>query len=84
MKKQRLITIWGDIVGILDLIKALLISIILTMGLYALADKNSPTQQLFFGLVGAIIAFTINSFFIKPKRILHDNVTSSKGTDDDN
>ncbi|HCM89916.1 MULTISPECIES: hypothetical protein [Vagococcus] len=84
MKKQRLITIWGDIVGIVDLIKALLISIILTMGLYNLADKNSPTQQLFFGLLGAIIAFTVNSFFITPKRKLHDHVTPSKEMDHDN
>lgn len=70
MKKQRLITIWGDIVGVIDLIKALFISIGLTMGLYMLADKNSPTQQLFFGLLGAMIAFALNSFFIKPKRKL--------------
>ena len=68
MKNQRLITIWGDIVGLFDLMKSLLISACLTLGVFFIADSHNPTQQLFFGLMGAVLAFIINSYIIKPKR----------------
>ena len=72
MKNQRLISIWGDVVGLIDLIKALLISASLTLGGFFIADNTNPTQQLFFGLFGAVIGFVINSFLIKPKRKLKE------------
>ena len=68
MKNQRLITIWGDIVGLFDLMKSLLISACLTLSGFFIADSQNPTQQLFFGLMGAVSAFIINSYLIKPKR----------------
>lgn len=68
MKNQRLITIWGDVVGLFDLMKSLLISACLTLGGFFIADSQNPTQQLFFGLMGAVLAFIINSCIIKPKR----------------
>lgn len=70
MKNQRLITIWGDAVGLFDLIQSLLISACLTLGGFFVADSQNPTQQLFFGLLGAVLGFILNSFFIKPKRII--------------
>lgn len=72
MKNQRLISIWGDIVGLFDLIKALIISAVLTLGGFFIADNSNPTQQLFFGLLGAVIGFIINSIIIKPKRKLEE------------
>ena len=54
MKNQRLITIWGDIVGLFDLMKSLLISACLTLSGFFIADSQNPTQQLFFGLMGAV------------------------------
>ncbi|MEG0253950.1 MAG: hypothetical protein RR554_01285 [Vagococcus sp.] len=78
MKNQRLITIWGDAVGLFDLIQSLLISACLTLGGFFMADSQNPTQQLFFGLLGAVLGFIINSFLVKPKRNISTENTQSE------
>lgn len=78
MKNQRLITIWGDAVGLFDLIQSLLISACLTLGGFFMADSQTPTQQLFFGLLGAVLGFIINSFLVKPKRNISTENTQSE------
>lgn len=78
MKKQTFITIWGDCVGLNDLVKSIGLSILLTMGAFFLADKQQPTQQLFFGLGGAVSGFIINSFLIKPKRVIKESNEESE------
>lgn len=70
MKKQELVSLWGDTVGIADLVRSIILSIVLTMGGYFIAPSNQPTQQLFFGLLGAVLSFILNSLLIKPKRRL--------------
>jgi Na+/H+ antiporter NhaD/arsenite permease-like protein len=66
-KEDNNIEIWEDIVTIKDLVKALVICMITTFSGYFLAPKDSY-KPLLFGLVGAIIGFTISSFVIQPKR----------------
>ncbi|MGO2082621.1 hypothetical protein [Vagococcus sp.] len=70
MKKQELVSLWGDTVGVTDLVRSIILSIVLTMGGYFIAPTNQPTQQLFFGLLGAVLSFILNSFLVKPKRRL--------------
>ena len=67
-KKDALIEVWQDIVEIKALVLAMSISTIFTMGAHFLAPAGNKTLQLFFGLLGAVFAFMINSFLIKPKR----------------
>ena len=62
------VEIWNDIVSIIDLSKTICISLCSTLGLFYLAPKNNTTMQLFFGLIGAVIAVIINSIIVKPKR----------------
>lgn len=68
--KQEKIEIWGDVVDLKDLIIAVLLSSSCTMGAYFLAPSDDKTQQLFFGLAGAVIGFTLSTIFIKPKRVI--------------
>ncbi|EIA20563.1 hypothetical protein X560_0971 [Listeria fleischmannii 1991] len=65
------VEIWADLVHIKDLIIAILICVIFTMGGYFIAPNKAP-MPLFFGLGGAIIGFIISSIIIKPKRILKE------------
>lgn len=69
-KKKQMVEIWGDVVEIKSLIIAIIVSIVSTMGFYALAPSGDRTRELFFGLIGAVIGFTISATFIKPKRIV--------------
>ncbi|OLS03613.1 hypothetical protein [Tissierella creatinophila] len=69
-KKKQMVEIWGDVVEIKSLIIAIIVSIVSTMGFYAIAPSDDKTKQLFFGLIGAVIGFTISAIFIKPKRII--------------
>ena len=62
------IEIWEDVVNIKDLVKALVICSVTTLGGYFIAP-NEPPKPLFFGLGGAIIGFVVCSVLIKPKRI---------------
>ncbi|NLU51646.1 MAG: hypothetical protein GXX10_02105 [Clostridiaceae bacterium] len=66
-KDKNYIEIWGDIVKISDLIKALIICIITTFSGYFLAPNDSY-KPLLFGLVGAIAGFIVSSLIIEPKR----------------
>ncbi len=67
MKKDKVL-LWGDVVSLKDLILSILISIISTMGMFFLADKDNTSMQLFMGLFGAVIGFIITSILFKPKR----------------
>ncbi len=62
------VEIWNDIVSIKELIKTILISLLLTLGLFFLAPRDNTTLQLFIGLIGAVIAVIVNSIIVKPKR----------------
>jgi hypothetical protein len=62
------IEVWEDLVNIKDLVIALVVCSVTTLGGYFLAP-NKPPKPLFFGLSGAIIGFVICTIFIKPKRI---------------
>lgn len=64
------VEIWGDVIGIKDLIISILISAIFTMGGYFLASSNDRIRQLFYGLLGAVIGFIISTLLVKPKRII--------------
>ncbi|PAD23451.1 hypothetical protein CHH62_22100 [Niallia circulans] len=61
------IEVWEDLINIKDLVIALIICSITTMGAYFIAPNEAP-KPLFFGLGGAIIGFIICSYIIKPKR----------------
>ena len=62
------IEVWEDLVNIKDLVLALVICSVTTLGAYFIAP-NEPPKPLFFGLIGALIGFVICSIIIKPKRI---------------
>jgi uncharacterized BrkB/YihY/UPF0761 family membrane protein len=66
--KQTFIEIWGDVVELKALVFAILFISFTTMTGYYFAPADDRTKQLFFGLIGAIIGFTITARFIKPKR----------------
>lgn len=66
--KKNLIEIWGDLVDLKDLIIAIVICSVTTMGSFFLAPAADTTKQLFFGLGGAVVGFIISTFLIKPKR----------------
>lgn len=68
--KKQWISVWQDFVGVNDLIKAFILASIPTLLGYFLANDTNTTQQLFFGLAGAVIGFLLNTFLIKPKRIV--------------
>lgn len=70
--KNKKIILWGDIVTIKDLIISILISLILTMGMYFIAPADKASYKLFFGLAGAILAFIITSLIFKPKRMVEE------------
>lgn len=72
-----MLEIWGDMVNISDLTKAILLSGVTTMGGYFLAPAENMSMQLFFGLGGAVLGFLICTFWIEPKRI----ITSSEKTE---
>ncbi len=67
IENKKNIEIWEDLVNIKDFLIALMICISTTFFGYFIAPNEAP-KPLFFGLIGAIIGFIINSIFIKPKR----------------
>ena len=66
--KKQMVEIWGDVVETKLLVMSIIISSVSTMGAYFLAPSNDKIKQLFFGLAGAILGFSISTFLIKPKR----------------
>lgn len=83
MKKKTMVEIWGDVVELRSLILAITISVVSTMGLFALAPDNS-TKQLFFGLIGAVLGFTISAFLIRPKRVISVEKSKDEGEENGN
>ncbi|MGX7393655.1 hypothetical protein [Carnobacterium mobile] len=83
-EKKDLVEIWGDVVALNSLVGAILISSILTMGAFFLAPSGNQSQQLFYGLAGAVIGFIISAVLIKPKRIivLDGQQTNEQGESD--
>lgn len=72
--KKNLVEIWGDLVDLKDLILAIAICSVTTMGSFFLAPATDTTKQLFFGLGGAVTGFIISTFLIKPKRtVIEEN-----------
>lgn len=69
-KQEKYLELWGDLVGLRDIVIAMIISIGCTMSGYFLAPTGNTTRQLFYGLAGAVLALMINTFFIKPKRMI--------------
>ncbi|MDO4604664.1 MAG: hypothetical protein Q4B23_01660 [Helcococcus sp.] len=67
MKKDKVV-LWGDVVSLKDLIISIFISVVSTMGMFFLAEKDNTSMQLFMGLFGAVIGFVITSILFKPKR----------------
>ena len=71
MKDERqMFEVWGDIVEIKPLIISIIISGLATMGAYFMAASNAQTEQLFFGLTGAVLGFILSTILIRPKRIV--------------
>ncbi|API92840.1 hypothetical protein J32TS6_20610 [Virgibacillus pantothenticus] len=66
-EKEENIEVWEDLVHIKDLVLAIIISTITTLGAYLIAP-NDPPKPLIFGLIGALVGFIICSLLIKPKR----------------
>ncbi|WP_438318900.1 hypothetical protein [Sporosarcina sp. FA9] len=65
------IVVWEDLVNIKDLVLAISICSVTTLGAYFIAP-NEPPLPLFYGLSGALIGFIISSIFIKPKRVFEE------------
>lgn len=69
MKKQeKYLELWGDLVGLKDMVLAIFISGLCTMSGFFLAPSGNTTRQLFYGLTGAVLALVLNTVLIKPKR----------------
>ncbi|MTD37527.1 hypothetical protein GIX45_02540 [Erwinia sp. CPCC 100877] len=68
--KKDLIDLWGDLVALKDLILAIVICSVTTLGGFFFAPAGNTTKQLFFGLGGAVLGFIISTIIIKPKRIV--------------
>lgn len=73
---KELIEVWEDVIDVHDLVLAIIITVTLTMTLYVLAPNQTPFP-LIFGLVGALLGFSLSIFLIKPKRTV--TLIKSKG-----
>lgn len=73
---KELIEVWEDVIDVHDLVLAIIITVTLTMTLYVLAPNQAPFP-LIFGLVGALLGFSLSIFLIKPKRTVM--LINSKG-----
>ncbi|QKY70256.1 hypothetical protein [Lentibacillus sp. CBA3610] len=70
-KQQSFFDIWGDNVNLKDLLIAMAICIVTTLGGFIVAPGDDP-QPLIFGLVGGVLGFIISTIIIKPKRVIED------------
>lgn len=61
--------VWEDTATVRDLVRALVITVGLTMGAYLLAP-NEPPAPLIAGLSGAVVGFIISSVITPTKRTL--------------
>ncbi|GER66652.1 hypothetical protein BpJC7_19550 [Weizmannia acidilactici] len=71
LHRKDLIEVWEDIVSIKELVIALIVNSFTTMGGYFLAP-NDPPKPLLFGLIGAMIGFSLCTILIRPKRIFEE------------
>lgn len=69
-KQEKYLELWGDLVGLKDMVLAIFISGFCTMSGFFLAPSGNTTRQLFYGLAGAVLALVLNTVFIKPKRLI--------------
>lgn len=61
--------VWGDTASIGDLVKAVVLTVGLTMAAYLLVPGEAPVP-LVAGLGGAVLGFVLSSFLIPTKRVL--------------
>lgn len=67
MEDKNYVEVWADHVKIKDLLIAMILCIVFSLGGFIIAPGEAP-QPLIFGLIGGVIGFIISSFIIKPKR----------------
>lgn len=79
-KDNSMVEIWGDVIEIKYLLMSIIITALFTMGAYFLAPAGDRPKELFYGLLGSLIGFTISSIVIRPKRIItfEENKTDDK------
>lgn len=66
-ENRNFVEVWEDNVKIKDLLLAMVLCIVFSLGGYIIAPGEAP-QPLIFGLSGGVIGFIISSIVIKPKR----------------
>ncbi len=88
-KKQKPLTeVWGDTVSLRELLVAVLLGIVFTMGFYLIArhfflqidsieDNLARGYALFVGIAGCLISSVISAKLFKPKRIISELNKSS-------
>ncbi len=70
-KEKECVEIWGDNVNIKDLLIAIFICTITTLGGYLIAPSEPP-KPLIYGLVGGVLGFIISTLIITPKRTIKE------------
>jgi len=82
-KKQALTEVWGDTVNLKELLVAVLLGIVFTMGFYLVArhfflqiDSIEASlargYALFVGIAGCLISSVISAKMFKPKRVISE------------
>ncbi|MBR3756705.1 MAG: hypothetical protein IKK48_06295 [Firmicutes bacterium] len=83
-KRQKPLTeVWGDTVSLRELLVAVLLGIVFTMGFYLVArhfflqidsieDSLAKGYALFVGIAGCLISSVISAKMFKPKRIISE------------
>lgn len=77
--RRQFYEIWDDTATVRDLVRALVITVGLTMGAYILAPDEAPAP-LIAGLSGAVVGFIICSFITPTKRTLSTHEVDDEGT----
>lgn len=73
--------VWEDTATVRDLVRALVITVGLTMGGYLLAPGEAPAP-LIAGLAGAVLGFIICSVITPTKRTLETTEIGDDGADE--
>lgn len=82
-KKKSLTEVWGDTVNLKELLFAILLGILFTMGFYLIArhfflqidsieDSLARGYALFVGIAGCLISSVISARIFKPKRVISE------------
>lgn len=81
--REKYYEVWEDTAGVRDLVRALVITVGLTMGAY-IAAPDEPPAPLIAGLSGAVVGFIICSVITPTKRTLDtveaDDTTTESAT----